>query len=418
MKLDYRSFFITPFQKNIATLFSGTFLAQVISVIGALILAKIYAPERYGAYSVFLSLVGILTVINSLKLDYIVVTDKSDKRSVNMVNSILIIILVTSTLILGLFTSIKSFFFEHGITFFVLIFSVISSLFLSNSKLLESYATRVSWFKSIARARVILSICTVLFQFSLFHYSKHGLIYGYMIAVIILFIFYIFISKGILKSPDIGLFKTTLKNHKNLLNFALPSGTINAIALYILPILLLSYFSAADAGVYALSLKVVSVPMFLISSSVSQVYFQKASQFFNHSKNKLFDFTKKVTSINVLIIIATLFLINTLGIYLLELFFDKDWEHLRTYILMLSFLVICQTAFSPISSIIVIIHKNHIGLVFNIVLALLNFIAIYIGNLYENITYTVLFYSISAGMAYLMLLYYFLSVLKIYKNGQ
>lgn len=418
MKLDYKSFFITPFQKNIATLFSGTFLAQLINVIGALILAKIYAPELYGAYSVFLSLVGILTAVNSLKLEYIVVTDKSDKKSLNMVNTIIIIVLIMSIIFLSLFSILKSFFFEHGITFFILAFSVLSSFFLSNSKLLESYATRVSWFKNIAKARVLMAICTVLFQFILFYFSKRGLIYGYTIAVFIVLLFYLFISKGIIKSPDLSLFKTTLKSHKNLLSFALPSGAINSIALYIMPILLLSYFTVADVGVYALSLKVVSVPMFLISSSVSQVYFQKASEFFNKSKNKLYDFTKKVAFINVSIILAILLFINTLGVYFLELFFDKDWENLSTYILMLSFLVICQTAFSPISSLIVVIRKNHIGLSFNIILALLNFIAIYIGNLYGNITYTVLFYSISAGMAYLILLLYFLSVLKNYKNEQ
>lgn len=417
MKPNYTSLFQSSFQKNIVTLFSGTFLAQLINVIGALVLAKIYAPELYGTYSVFLSLVGILTVINSLKLEYIVITDSSDKKSKNMVNAIIIIVLIMSVLFLGLFGILKSYFSEHGIPFLILIFSIVTSLFLSSSKLLESYATRVSWFKNIAKARVLMAICTVIFQFSLFYFSENGLIYGYTIAVFIVLLFFILISKNIFKKPDLPLFQTTLKNHKNLLRFALPSGAINAVALYIMPILLLSYFTAADAGVYALSLKVVSVPMFLISSSVSQVYFQKASDFFNHSKNKLYDFTKKVAFINIAIILVILLFINTLGVYLLELFFNKDWEHLSTYILMLSFLIICQTAFSPISSLIVVIRKNHIGLVFNIVLALLNFIAIYIGHLYQNISYTVLFYSITAGMSYLILLLYFLAVLKTYKNG-
>lgn len=416
MKPNYKSFFISPFRKNIATLFSGTFTAQLINIIGALVLAKIYAPELYGAYSVFLSMVGILSVLNTLKLEYIVITDKSDKKSKNMVNTILVIVLIVSVLFFSLFSILQLLFLKHGITFFILAFSVISSLFLSNAKLLESYATRISWFKNIAKARILLAICTVLFQFILFYYSEHGLIIGYTAAVFIVFLFYFYILKKTINKPDLTLFKATLKNHKNLLNFALPSGTINAIALYIMPILLLSYFSAANAGVYALALKVVSVPMFLISSSVSQVYFQKASEFYNHSKDKLYGFTKKIAVVNVLIILTILLIINTLGIYLLELFFDKEWNNLGTYILILSFLVICQTAFSPISSLIVVIHKNHIGLIFNITLALLNFIAIAIGYAYQNITYTVLFYSIAGGLAYIILLVYFLSVLKTYED--
>ncbi len=416
VKFNLKLIFTTPFQKNIATLFSGTLLAQLINVIGALFLAKIYAPEFYGAYSVFLSFVSILTIVNSLKLEYVIITDKSEEKSNNMVNAILIIVLIVSAIHLFLFALFEDFFFKHGIIYIILLLSSITSIFLSNAKLLESYATRKSWFKNIANARVLMAICTVLFQFVLFYYSVNGLIYGYTGAVLVLFIFYIFISKNIIKKPDLKLFKNTIKYHKNIIRFAYPSGLINGVANYILPILILAYFSAAESGVYALGLKVVSVPLFIISSSISQVYFQKASDFFNHAKYKLYDFTKKVALTNILIMLAILLVINTIGIYLLELFFDKDWENLSIYIVILSFFVLGQVAFSPISSLIVIINKMHIGLIFNITLAFINFIAIYVGQLYNNIVYTVLIFSIVGGLSYIILLIYFLSLLKTYKK--
>ena len=416
MKLNFKHFFLTSFQKNIATLFSGTIIAQTINVIGALFLAKMYAPELYGAYSVFLSFIGILTIINSLKLEYIVITDTSDIKSVNTLNTILIIIIFISISHLLLFNLFRAFFLEHGIIYIILLFSSIVSLLLSNVKLLESYATRVLWFKKIANARVIMAVCTVLFQFILFYFSENGLIYGYASAALITFLFYLLILKKNIKIPDYQLLKKTLKNHKNILRFAFPSGLINAIANYILPILILSYFTAAASGVYALSLKIVSVPLFVISSSVSQVYFQKASDFFNHSKHKLYDFTKKVAVTNILIMLAILLIINTLGIYLLDLFFDKSWNNLSTYILILSFFVMGQAAFSPISSLIVIVNKMHIGLFFNITLAFINLIAIYIGYTFNNIIYTVLIFSIVGGLSYFILLIYFLSLLKTYKN--
>lgn len=75
-----------------------------------------------------------------------------------------------------------------------------------------------------------------------------------------------------------------------------------------------------------------------------------------------------------------------------------------------------QVTFSPISSIIVITNKMHIGFVFNVSLALINLIAIYIGSLYDNITYTVLLLSIVGGLSYVVLLFYFLSLLKTYEN--
>lgn len=416
MKLNFKHLFLTPFQKNVATLFSATLIAQIINVLGALFLAKIYAPELYGSYSVFLSFVGILTILNSVKLEYIIITDTSERKSINMANSIFIIILFISSIHAIFFSLFKDLFLKNGIVFTILIFSSLASLFLSNSKVFESYSTRKSLFMIIANSRVIMAVSTILFQFVFYYFSNNGLIYGYSLAIVMTFIFYLFYSKNIVRVPNFNLFTKTIKIHKNILRFAFPSGLINGIALNMMPILLLSYFSASSSGIYALSLKVVSVPLFIISSSVAQVYFQKASHFFNNSKHKLYGFTKKIVLTNILIMFIVLVLINTLGVFLLELVFDKSWKDLSLYITILSFYIMGQVTFSPISSIIVITNKMHIGFVFNISLVLINLIAIYIGSLYDNITYTVLLLSIVGGLSYVVLLSYFLSLLKTYEN--
>lgn len=416
MKFKNKQFLQTAFQKNIATLFSGTIIAQIINVLGALFLAKIYAPEMYGFYSVFLSFVGILTIINSLKFEYIVITEKSEKESINTVNTLVLIILLISILHFLFFSIFRSYFIEKGIVFSLLIFSTVTALFLSNSKLFESYNTRGSFFKSIATARVIMAIGTILFQFTFFYYSSNGLIYGYLCAVIITFLFYLNSIKKVIHFPQIDLFRKTLRSHINIFRFAFPSGLINGIAIHIMPILMLSFFSASSSGIYALSLKIVSVPLFLISSSVSQVYFQKASDYNNNSKHKLFDLTKSMVLSNISVMVIILIFINTIGVYLLNLLFDNNWENLSQYILVLSFFTFSQSSFSPISSIIVVTNKMHIGLIFNISLVIVNFISIYIGYIYNNLLTTILIFSIIGGLGYIILLFYFLSLLKSYKN--
>ncbi len=416
MKIKLKSFLKIPFYKDIATLFSGTVIAQIISVIGALFLAKIYAPEMYGYYSVFLSFVGILTIINSLKFEYIVITEKSEKKSINTVNSLVLIILLISIIHFAFFNVFQSYFYKKGIVLSLLIFSTITAAFLSNTKVFESFNTRKSLFKSIATGRVIMAIGTVLFQLLFFYYSSKGLIYGYLTAVIITFLFFLYSLKKIIKFPNLNLFKKTVNSHINIFKFAFPSGLINGIALHVMPILMLSFFTASSSGIYALGLKIVSVPLFIISSSVSQVYFQKSSNYFNHSKQKLYNLTKKIVISNISIMLVILILINTIGVFLLNLIFDNTWHNLSEYILILSIFVLCKSCFSPISSIIVVTNKMHIGLIFNISLVIVNFISIYIGNLYDNLIYTVLILSIVGGLGYVILLFYFLSLLKSYRN--
>ena len=406
----------SSFNKNIVTLFKGTVIAQIISVIGVLFLANIYSSELYGYYNVFLSFVGILSIINSLKFEYIIVTEISDRKSINTINSLILIILLISIFHLAFFSIFKSYFSKKDIAFGILIFSIVSSFFLSNYKLLESFSTRKSLFKIISNARIIMAISTVLLQFILFYLTKNGLIYGYTISIVITFLFYFYKFKKIYQFPKLNLFKKTILSHINIIQFAFPSSLINGIAMYIMPILMLSYFSASTSGVYALSLKIVSIPLFLISSSVSQVYFQKASEHYNNAKNKLFRLTKNIVIINILVMITSLLLINTLGLYFLNLFFDQNWNNLSAFIIILSFFTLCQSAFAPISSIIVITNKMHIGLIFNISLVLINFIAIYFGTIYNNILLTVIILSTIGGLGYIFLLFYFLNLLKTYTN--
>lgn len=396
-------------------MFKGTVIAQIIGVVGSLFLAKIYAPSLYGFYSVFLSFVSIITIFSSLKLEYIIVTGKSDDKSINVVNSLLILTFITSIIPFIIFSLFRSFFIEKGITFTILILSILTAIITANSRILESYATRKSKFKIIANAKVITTFCTITLQLVLFYFIKDGLIYGFFGSTIIVFLFYLIVSRKILRTPNFRLFKTSIKENRNILKFGFPSGLINGIAINSMPILMLSFFSSSYAGVYALSLKIVSLPLFIISTSLSQVYFQKASEYYNHQKSELYDFTKKVVQSNLLIIIGILFLLNTIGVYLLNFIYESEWKNLNIFIFMLSFYILLQTSFSPISSIIVIANKMHVGLIFNISLFFINVLAIYIGHHYDSIFITVLILSIFGGIGYVALLIYFLKLLKSYK---
>ena len=106
-------------------------------------------------------------------------------------------------------------------------------------------------------------------QLVLFHFIKAGLIYGFIGSTFIVFLFYLIVSKKIFSLPNLEQFKASVKKHKNILKFGFPSGLINGIAINSMPILMLSFFTASTAGVYALSLKIVSLRLFIISASLS-----------------------------------------------------------------------------------------------------------------------------------------------------
>ncbi len=80
--------------KNTSILVSGTALAQLIPILLQPILRRFYSPEVFGAYSVYLSLVGILYVLSSLRYEMAIPLPRNIKKGVIIwvLRSILILI--------------------------------------------------------------------------------------------------------------------------------------------------------------------------------------------------------------------------------------------------------------------------------------------------------------------------------------
>src|SRR5690606_7587554 len=152
-------------------------------------------------------------------------------------------------------------------------------------------------------------------------------------------------------------------------------------------------------------------PLVLLSGSVSRVYFQKSVRLFHQDKKQLEKLTHRVIFSNVGIMLLFLVFINTVGIYLLSLFFKDEWSGLGQYILVLSFWILARSALNPIISILMIIQKNHYSLIFNIYLLVVNFVAIYAGVLENDFKFGILVFSVLSGLGYLILMIFVLSLL-------
>ena len=236
------------------------------------------------------------------------------------------------------------------------------------------------------------------------------MILGFLSAQSIIVIYFFIVNRNYFGKLNVSQLKTGLKNHKDILFYLLPSNLINGVGIHIMPILILAFFDPKLSAVYFLSIKLLSMPLHLMTSSIGNVFFEKASD--KNSEKTIYSTTKKIVLANVLIMLVFLVLLNTIGIYLLEYFFDKDWESLPIFLGILSFLFLARASFNPISSLIVVKKKNHIGLIFNIYLVLVNLIAIWYGYDQNDILYTLFILSGFGGIGYFSLLYYFGKLLK------
>jgi O-antigen/teichoic acid export membrane protein len=400
-------------------MFRGSFISQIIAIIGTLFLAKFYGEEAYGFFGVFISIISIVSITSTLQLDKCIVTATNKKESINWFNFLLIIIPLISILISILLFLASSCFFNYKLDFTIILLATLGSLVFALNAINESYFTFNKEFSTISNSKVFLTIGNVLLQFTLyFYYNLFGLIIGFLISQLLLLFYYLFKNRSIITKTNFKEIKNGLKTNASIVKYLLPSNTINSLANHLMPILILSFFGAKEAGVYFFSIKILGTPLFLISSSISKVYFQKSSELLTENKSDLLKLTKNIVTTNLILMLTFLIVINTVGMYILEHFFDEKWNNLRLYTLILSILIFARTSFNPISSLIVVLNKNLESLIFNIYLFIINLVAIYVGYLYNDITITIFILAIFGGVGYLLLLAYFLNYLKtITKNN-
>lgn len=406
--------FLNGFYKNIFTMFKGVFVAQLLGFIGTVFLAKIYGKSAYGFFGFFIACSSILSVVNTLQLEYIIISSK--RHNIKWFNILIKIIIATSLLFFVLLFPLT--FFIEKLSLSILITSFLGAFLLSLVVINENLSVFNKDFTFISKVRVLTTFSTIFFQFLFFYvFYKSGLIIGFLTAMSLIVIIYLFKNKSFLHNEKLHFIKADKKTSTNIVKYLFPSNIANSLGINIMPVLLLFFFGAKETGEYFLSLKILTAPLLLISSSVSKVYFQKASEKINQSKKNIYKFTLKIILKIAVFMILFLLIINTIGIVLLNHFFDKNWQNLPKFIHLLSFLILARSLFNPISSITIILNKNQASLIFNIFLLISNFIAIYVGVMNKSIEYTIFTLVILAGLGYLSLLAYFLIYLKKTSNS-
>ena len=398
-------------------MFKGTLIAQIIAVVSSIFIAKIYGSEAYGVLSVFIGFSSILSIFNSLQLDNYLITCKNKLTSTHWFNFLFILIPIMTVLGLVLFLPFYIIVFNKTIPCNIIIIVAFSSILLSYNKTHEYFFTRQKKFSPISFSKILIVFVNVFFQFAFYiKFKINGLVYSSFISLIIVTIYLSYKNKSYFKVIDFGTIKRNVTANKSILTYLLPSKFLNNLATQSIPLFIFAFFSVQDAGIYFFSQKILTMPLFIISSSISTVYFERATSLLQSSKKELFNTTQKLIRFNVLTMFLFLILINTIGIYLLELFLTNSWNNLRVYILILSFLVLSRSSFSPISNIIVVLNKNNLSLLFNIYLSVINILASYIGFIKSDLIYTIYILSFLGGLGYITLAIYFLKILKKQSN--
>ncbi|MCX6253886.1 MAG: oligosaccharide flippase family protein [Bacteroidia bacterium] len=377
--------------RNTSILISGTALAQLIPILLQPILRRYFSPEIFGAYSVYLSLIGILIVISSFRYELAIILPRKDNEAagvffltilLNLIFNILLLlaIILWKKKIIGYLNLSESFAdYLYIVPLGTFLFSSYQSI---NYWLIRKKRFFPISLNKFAR-RGFEGGAQVIFKFAK---VSHGLIFGDLIGHTANIISGIYqgSKSGLslrLFSPD--KIKYVLFKYSEYPKFNIIPSFMSACS-YLLPAIIINkFYSAENTGYFDLSKLFLSIPPALIASSISNVLLESISE---KNKTKL-SIRKDLTSILIFVSIAIVFEIGIIMFWaedLFRIFFGARWEFSGTISKILVWAFAFNFFVSSFSSIFISLRKIKLLSVWQ----LLYFISILSLFFFNNLTFS------------------------------
>ncbi|MFW5434180.1 lipopolysaccharide biosynthesis protein [Paenibacillus apiarius] len=291
--------------KNAAVLMSGTALSQGIAIAAAPLLSRLYTPEQFGVFSIYTAFVSLFSVTACWKYEMSIVVPEREKDSVNLVNVSMTALLLT-TLGTGLLMLIIGPYIGHwfGVPRMDAVWTVwlpLTVFSIGGYQCFSYWCTRNKKYKRQSISQIFRSTGVTGMQLTggVTGLGSIGLVLGQfagqMLASGVLFFQVWKEDKAkFITETNVAAMKEQARKFKQYPLYNMPQTIVNSVAQNMTPFLLAVFFGPAVVGLYGLSLRMLQLPIYVISESVRNVYFQQASELHNQGM-PLFGLLKKTT---------------------------------------------------------------------------------------------------------------------------
>jgi O-antigen/teichoic acid export membrane protein len=385
---------------------TGTTIAQAIPIAISPILTRIYTPEDFGIFALFLAITSIFGSIANGRYELAIMLPKKDEDAINIFALGFIITAAMSLLLLILVIMFHDYFVtllnnnEIGMWLY---FVPIAVFFIGFFNILSYFNNRKKNYRDIANATIFKSIVLAIVQLSIgfFMQVASGLITGEIVSRMFAnmrLLKNILKDKVLISSINRVRIIALAKKYKDFPKFSMWAILANTLSQHLANILISSFYSVATLGFYSLVQKVLAMPTALIGGSISQVFFQEAITEKHQTGKaiKTFNSTvKKLIIIGLPSFGALFFVVEDLFAFA----FGEEWRIAGIYAQIVIPLFLIRFIVSPITLTAIVFEKTALDLFFQLGMLAIIVLLIYISN--DMKTFLV-------SMSYALSAYYFL----------
>lgn len=378
-------------------LVGGTAGAQLLMVLAAPLLTRLYTPEDFGLLAVYSGLLALFAVVASLRYELAIPLPECHTEAANiLILSLLIVLLMTAVslaMILIVGEQIAIALDSPGLSGYFWLLPL--GVFLAGIYNVFNYwAVRTKAFGDIARSRVNQTLSMLALQFVGFKLGGVALIFGHSSGQ---GIGSIRLARSAVRHHGFDRWSWSgvwyvAKRYKQFPVFSTWSALFNTAGTQLPPLMFAALFSSGAAGLYSLAHRVLTMPMSILGDAIGKVFFSNAAEAYR--EGRLAPLVKDVHGKLAEIAMPATALLVVVGPELFALVFGENWRQAGEYARYMAPWLYMVFITSPLSTLFLVFERENIGMAFQAGLLVARLVAIFIGaTLLEDLNSTVALFS-------------------------
>lgn len=387
---------------------TGTSIAQAIPIAISPILTRLYSPEEFGVFAIYMAFASIISVLVTGRYELAILLPKKDSDAINIValsiglnciisSALLFIIIIFNspiTQLLGTPEISNWLYFVPATTFF-------SGTYQS----LNYWSNRKGHYKRMAVSRMLQNGGSSTGQLGggYLGIGATGLVGGQLTGQVLSTA----ILARLIHQEDIVLIRKVKKNktfalakkYSSFPKYLIAAHGLNTGSSQIPVILLSIFFNSATSGFYTLTQRVFGAPMSLVAGAIGDVFRQEASHAYAYTGNckaiyeKSF---KRLLAISILPFSIFFFIAPQIFSWI----FGDAWKISGEYAQILTPMFFLRFLTSPLSAMFMIAEKQKLDLFWQIVLFIMVGTSFLIGSSQANAHFSLIIFCTSYCIMY------------------
>ncbi|MER8732567.1 lipopolysaccharide biosynthesis protein [Mesorhizobium sp. M1227] len=345
---------------------SAMAIAGQLTLVAAIpVLARLYSPADFGIFTIYLSIVNILGAIAALRFEASLYGVKDNARAYVTVKLILLAVSVTSVLAFAaglLWASIAPARVGH--------LAWLVPLGMAGAGLVEAmncWSLRAGLLRDFALGRLILPATMALLQliFGLAHFGGESMVHAHILSQ---FIFIGLLGSrilswkdlhGVARAPWRTVFAVARREYKFPL-FDIPSALASFAIINLPAILVGSLFGAAFAGYLGVAARLVTAPVTLIATPLSNVFVSEANK--NSDRRHLLGTARGLLMLSACLTALPILALGLAAPYIVVPLLGPPWVPAADIMTALAFMGAAQALATPLQDVPALLRRQELRL--------------------------------------------------------